>query len=83
MIYLFCYLQAEEIKKKNQSVNLIKAANRARKMGIKTISLLGNKGGDLKKVSDISLIINSTQTSHIQEAHITLLHYICEELENL
>lgn len=69
-------------KKKNQSTNLINAANKAKKMGIKIISLLGNKGGDLKKISDISLIIDSNQTSHIQEAHIAILHYICEDLEN-
>lgn len=69
-------------KKKDQSINLIKVATRAKKMGIKTISLLGNKGGDLIKVSDVSLIIDSNKTSHIQEAHITLLHFICEGLEN-
>tara|TARA_A100001015_G_scaffold281039_1_gene343879 strand:- start:1132 stop:1701 length:570 start_codon:yes stop_codon:yes gene_type:complete len=68
-------------KKKNQSINLINVAHRAKKMGIKTISLLGNKGGDLKKISDISLIIDSNKTSHIQEAHITILHYLCEHLE--
>ena len=68
-------------KKKNQSINLINVAHRAKKMGIKTISLLGNKGGDLKQVSDISLIIDSNKTSHIQEAHITILHYLCEHLE--
>ena len=61
---------------------MINAANKAKKMGIKIISLLGNKGGDLKKISDISLIIDSNQTSHIQEAHIAILHYICEDLEN-
>ena len=70
-------------KKKNQSINLINAAIKAKKIGIKTISLLGNKGGDLKKVSDISLIIDSNKTSHIQEAHISILHYMCEELELL
>jgi D-sedoheptulose 7-phosphate isomerase len=68
-------------KKKNQSVNLINAAIKAKKMGIKIISLLGNNGGELKKISDISLIVNSNITSHIQEAHIAILHYICEELE--
>ena len=70
-------------KKKNQSINLINTAIKAKKIGIKTISLLGNKGGDLKKVSDISLIIDSNKTSHIQEAHISILHYMCEELELL
>ena len=70
-------------KKNNQSINLINAATKARKMGIKVISLLGNDGGELKKNSDISLIVKSNQTSHIQEAHITILHYICEGMENL
>jgi D-sedoheptulose 7-phosphate isomerase len=51
-------------------------------MGIKIISLLGNNGGDLKRLSDIALIINSNRTSHIQEAHIAILHYICEDLED-
>ncbi len=69
-------------KKKNQSTNLIYAANRAKKMGIEIISLLGNDGGELKKISDTSLIVKSNQTSHIQEAHIAILHYICEDLDN-
>jgi|TARA_B110000483_G_C18041838_1_gene482918 D-sedoheptulose 7-phosphate isomerase len=70
-------------KRKNQSINLLNVASKAKKMGIKTISLLGNNGGELKKLSDISLIIKSNQTCHIQEAHIAILHYICEDMENL
>ena len=69
--------------KKKQSINLINAAIQAKKMGIKVISLIGNNGGELKKVSDISLIIKSNLTSHIQEAHISILHYLCEELESI
>lgn len=68
-------------KKKGQSINLINAAIKAKKMGIKVISLIGNDGGELKKISDISIIVKSNLTSHIQEAHITILHYLCEELE--
>lgn len=68
-------------KKNNQSINLINAAAKAKKMGIKTISLLGKNGGELKNVSDISLIVKSNLTSHIQEAHIAILHYLCEELD--
>ena len=69
-------------KKKRQSINLINAAIKAKKMGIKVISLIGKDGGELKKISDISIIIRSNLTSHIQEAHITILHYLCEELES-
>ena len=68
-------------KKKRQSINLINAAIKAKKMGIKVISLIGNDGGELKKISDISIIVKSNLTSHIQEAHIAILHYLCEELE--
>ena len=69
-------------KKKRKSTNLINAAIKAKKMGIKVISLIGKDGGELKKISDISIIIRSNLTSHIQEAHITILHYLCEELES-
>lgn len=68
-------------KAKKLSINLIKAAIKAKKKGIKVISLIGKDGGELKKISDLSLIIKSNLTSHIQEAHITILHYICEQLE--
>ena len=61
---------------------MINAAKTAKKMGIKVISLLGKKGGELKKISDNSIVIKSNITSHIQEAHIAILHYICENLEN-
>ena len=67
--------------KNNQSMNLVNAANQAKKMGIKVISLLGKDGGELKKISNQSIIIKSSITSHIQEAHIAILHYICETME--
>ena len=67
--------------KDNQSINLIKAAHIAKKLGIKVVSIVGNKGGDLKKISNLTLIINSNQTSHIQEAQISVLHCICEYLD--
>ena len=62
-------------------MNLVNAANQAKKMGIKVISLLGKDGGELKKISNQSIIIKSSITSHIQEAHIAILHYICETME--
>ena len=36
---------------------------------------------ETRKISDISIIVKSNLTPHIQEAHITILHYLCEELE--
>ena len=42
-----------------------------------------NKGGMVKKISNLNLIISSSNTARIQEAHIFLGHYIFEQAENL
>ena len=50
-------------------------------MKIKTIALLGKKGGVCKNYADIPLIIQSDTTSRIQEIHILIEHLICELVE--
>ena len=67
---------------KKTSMNLVHAAIVAKKMGLQVISLLGKTGGELKKISDVSFVVKSNETSHVQETHIVLLHMICEILEN-
>ena len=69
--------------KKKQSLNLIKLAQFAKSKKIPIISLLGKGGGVLKKLSTISLIVNSTKTGSIQEVHKVIFHSICETFENL
>lgn len=63
--------------KKKISTNVVKAAQEAKKKGIKIISLVGKTGGILKKISDISIIVKSFETSIIQECHMSILHAIC------
>jgi D-sedoheptulose 7-phosphate isomerase len=53
----------------------------AKKMGLKTIALTGQDGGELGKLADISLLVPSSVTARIQEAHITIGHIICELVE--
>ena len=67
--------------KKGYSMNLVRAAKLALKKKIKLYSLVGKTGGELHKISNISIKIDSFTTSHIQEAHIAIIHYICETLE--
>ena len=67
--------------KENISINLVKAANEAKKIGMKVISLIGKSGGELKEISDISFVVKSNETTHVQETHIVLLHMICEIIE--
>ena len=63
------------------SLNVIRAAEKAKKMNIKVIGLLGKDGGKIKSASDIEIIIPSNNTPRIQEAHLIILHIICELVE--
>lgn len=55
----------------------------ARKNGAKTIGLLGNNGGKIKKSVDLPIIVNSSSTPRIQEVHRIIYHIICDLVENL
>lgn len=69
------------ISTSGESKNIIQAAIACTKRGIKTIGLLGKGGGLVKDYVDIPIIVPSENTPKIQEMHITLLHFICWELE--
>ncbi len=70
------------ISTSGQSENVIRGVQQAQVMGIQTIGLLGKTGGKLKDMVDIPLVIPSSDTARIQEAHITLGHIICEILDD-
>lgn len=69
--------------KSRASMNVVYAAIEAKKLGIEIISLIGKGGGELKKLSDISFHIPSNKTSFIQEAHMAILHCVCEILDQM
>ena len=64
-----------------ESKNIKQALIQAKKMKIKTIALLGKKGGVCKDHADLSLIIPSHTTARIQEMHILIEHLMCELVE--
>jgi len=70
------------ISTSGSSANIIKAFEVAREMGMKTVVLAGNDGGALAKIADISLVVSSTSTPRIQEAHILIGHILCEMVEH-
>ena len=69
------------ISTSGNSINVNKGLQIARKKGAKTISLLGNNGGIIKKNSDIAIVINHLSTPRIQEGHRVISHIICENVE--
>jgi len=69
------------ISTSGNSANVIEATKVAKQKDMTTIALLGRDGGKLKSLCDHPIIVPSTTTARIQEAHIFILHYFCEHLE--
>ncbi len=64
------------------SPNVVKAVDVAHKLGMKTISLTGERESALSAKSDICLKVPSPSTPRIQEMHILIGHILCELAEN-
>lgn len=60
------------ISTSGNSENVVQAFERARATGIRTIALTGESGGKLGGLADIEINVPSSETSHIQEAHIAV-----------
>jgi len=70
------------ISTSGSSPNILKGIQKAKQIGAKTIGFTGKDGGDIANIADICLIVPSNNVSRIQETHITIIHIICELLEN-
>ncbi len=69
------------ISTSGESANLCRVVAQAKQMNIKTLGLLGRKGGRIASLVDIAIIVDGQRTSRIQESHIFLLHFLCEAFE--
>ncbi len=69
------------ISTSGNSGNLVEAVRQARDLEVKTVGLLGRDGGQLASMVDVPLVVPATRTARIQEAHILLLHMLCEAFE--
>lgn len=69
------------ISTSGRSRNVVLAVEKARERGMRTICLLGGDGGALRDACDVAIVVPSSNTQRIQEAHITIGHIICESVE--
>ena len=66
------------------SVNVLKAMEVAKEMGMVTAALTGGLAGDggaVGRAADFVLNVPSDKTPHIQEAHLWVEHLLCELVE--
>ena len=63
------------------SASILAALDTARTKGITTIAMLGKGGGTATGHADYQIIVPSNDSGRIQEAHMQIIHYICEVIE--
>jgi D-sedoheptulose 7-phosphate isomerase len=70
------------ISTSGRSPNIVKAAARARELGIKVVALTGKRSSELSHQVDFELVTPSPgRTDRVQEAHIKVLHILVELIE--
>jgi D-sedoheptulose 7-phosphate isomerase len=65
-----------------RSPNILKALERARRLGLTTVGLLGKPGSPAETVCDLALTIPAPNSAEIQEIHLLAIHLILEHLDS-
>jgi D-sedoheptulose 7-phosphate isomerase len=73
---------AVAISTSGNSRNVLDAVAVARQRGLATIGLAGRGGGKLAGAVDIPIVVPSDRTPRIQEAHIAIIHVLCELIDD-
>lgn len=63
------------------SKNVVNAIEVARSIGMKTLSLTGEKESRMSALSDVTIRVPETETYKVQEYHLPVYHYLCAEVE--
>ena len=69
------------ISTSGKSPNVIKAVEKSLAIGCKVIALTGGSAQPLASMCDLAIVVPSTRTSRVQEAHITIGHLWCEMVD--
>lgn len=69
------------ISTSGNSGNVVRAAQMAKVLGLKTLALTGMKDSKLSALCDVTIQVPETETFKIQELHLPVYHYLCAQLE--
>ena len=69
------------ISTSGRSNNVFHALTRANEIGCRTIGLLGRDGGNIAPIVEVDLTVPVVATPRIQEAHATIIHILCDLVE--
>ena len=69
------------ISTSGNSNNVVRAAQMAKALGLKTLALTGSKDSKLSALCDVTVQVPETETFKVQELHLPVYHYLCAQLE--
>jgi D-sedoheptulose 7-phosphate isomerase len=69
------------ISTSGNAANVVQAVREAKGLGAVTLGLTGRDGGLLAAECDLALVVEADATPRIQEAHATVIHILCELIE--
>lgn len=69
------------ISTSGRSRNLANALRSARELGLHSVAIVGDTGGEARELAETALLVPSSDTQRVQEVQILLLHLLCELVE--
>jgi len=69
------------ISTSGESPNVVAGLQAAKAAGLRTIALTGRDGGSVGRAADIHVNVPDHSTARVQEVHRTLMHVMCEVIE--
>jgi phosphoheptose isomerase len=73
---------AVAISTSGNSANVLAGVEEARRRGLAVVGLAGRGGGKLAHAVDVPIVVPSDATPRIQETHITVVHLLCELIDD-
>jgi D-sedoheptulose 7-phosphate isomerase len=70
------------ISTSGESPNVVHALQVAKAKGLKTIALTGRDGGSVGRAADLHVNVPDQSAARVQEVHRTLIHVMCEVIED-
>lgn len=66
-----------------RSPNVLSCLRAATRLGLSSVALLGNGGGEAARLATHPVIVPASGTARVQEAHLFLIHAFCDAIEQL
>ncbi len=70
------------ISSTGNSNNVVRAFNKGKEIGCKTLGFSGKGGGKMNGRCDLNVVVPSNVTARVQEMHILIGHIICQAIDD-